>query len=511
MRNLSNKANTVDTLSDAEWNQAYNELKNLVTASGQTLDDAAGPDNDLFMAARSILIHALAGPSYSDGGVANSFVLTATRAGFRQPTAYEDGMAVRFQAANTNTGACTINVAGLGSISLTVAGGGALASSAITAGNFVIAEYNSANNRFEVVSNSTPPAVGPASPNNFAVYADAGSASLISLTIVTGFTQPSALTDQVTILFRANATNDGDGTHQVAISGLTTKNIVEADGTNPAAGRITAGSWVFAIFREARDAWEIAYVSEIPQPGTVLNVDIDSSSGTLFNVSSRDTQRAPLAYFDGLTLIFRAPQTITGSVDINLNGLGAKDLRNLSGSNFASGGIKVNDLVIAVFEEANDRFRCGIIEAAPVDPASIDRVARLDNPSTTNVTTTTPISLTWPSAPASDPLGFYSAPNDTFVIPSGVVAIDAIFNLQGSFQGGSDDDAAILCEILSGGVRVGSASVRFSQGGEHVCVAVMGIEVTAGQQVNARITKSGSGTYSIVSTTNFTIRASRVS
>jgi hypothetical protein len=419
-------------------------------------------------------------------------------------------MVVRFKAANTNTGACTINVEGLGNISFTQPDGTAFAASEIIANNYISAIYESGNNRFELVSNTTPEAVGAADPDQFAIYSDAGSSSIHTLTVVSGYTAPSAFTDQTTVWFRSNSTNDGVGAHPINVVGLGSKDVVEIDGSNPQAGRITAGSWVLAIFREARDAFELVLVSEIPQPSINISVEVTSSSGTLFNVSSLPEYRAPLAYIDGMIVTLRAPQGNTGSLSMNLNGLGSKSVRNLAGSNFASSAISGNDLIIAQYIESEDRFRAAVIASAPINPDTINRDAKISSPSQTNITTTSTVTLDFPSAPSSDPLSFYDATEDTFIIPSNVEAVDIVLDIQGSFQGGTDDTAAILGEVTVGGVRQGSASARFSQGGEHVCVTALGVAVTPGQTINGRITKSGTGTYTLNSATNMFVRASRV-
>jgi hypothetical protein len=58
-------------------------------------------------------IHAAGADFYTDGGAANAYVLSPSGS-FLAPEAYFVGMSVRFIPTNTNTGASTINVDGLG-------------------------------------------------------------------------------------------------------------------------------------------------------------------------------------------------------------------------------------------------------------------------------------------------------------------------------------------------------------------------------------------------------------
>ncbi len=68
-----------------------------------------------------------------DTGAANAYVITFG-VGQPQPTQYTKGMGVKFTAANTNTGTSTINVDGLGAVTIHRANGVALAANDITAG-----------------------------------------------------------------------------------------------------------------------------------------------------------------------------------------------------------------------------------------------------------------------------------------------------------------------------------------------------------------------------------------
>lgn len=99
---------TGDPMTAAEQNQVTNEIENALSSTGQT--PASG---NLFQLAKAIVDYAAHGDFYTDSGAIGAYVLTAL-ASKQSPTAYSDGMRVRFKVGNDNTGASTINVAALG-------------------------------------------------------------------------------------------------------------------------------------------------------------------------------------------------------------------------------------------------------------------------------------------------------------------------------------------------------------------------------------------------------------
>jgi len=113
MEQLSNKVNRGSganyQLPAEEWNQVPKEIENIISTFGITLSDG-----DLNQLGKAIAGYVGTGDFFTDGGVANSVVLSAI--GTQQaPTVYTNGMRVRFRAAATNTGATVINVNGIGS------------------------------------------------------------------------------------------------------------------------------------------------------------------------------------------------------------------------------------------------------------------------------------------------------------------------------------------------------------------------------------------------------------
>ena len=104
-------------LSPDEWNQLPSEVQNVIATRGQALNNA-----DLNQLGKAIAEYSIGGQVYTDTGAADAYVLTAT--GGRQAiTALSDGDKFRFIPANTNTGASTANISGLGVVDIKKIGG----------------------------------------------------------------------------------------------------------------------------------------------------------------------------------------------------------------------------------------------------------------------------------------------------------------------------------------------------------------------------------------------------
>jgi len=96
-----------NTVGGDEYNNIVNPLANLITSSGQTIDTSNT------QVVKAIADYAAVGTFYSEGGVVNAYSLSAIGSRLA-PNAYSEGMEIRFRAGNANTGAATVNVAGLG-------------------------------------------------------------------------------------------------------------------------------------------------------------------------------------------------------------------------------------------------------------------------------------------------------------------------------------------------------------------------------------------------------------
>ena len=133
------------TCEDVDLNGFKNENNNLIIGAGIGLSTA---DNQ--QTHKAVAHYAGVGDYYVDSGSANVYVLSTTGSQTFPPT-YATGMRIRFVAGNTNTGASTVNVAGLGVKDVVNdATGSALSAGAVTADALTEAYYDGTS--FRIVS-----------------------------------------------------------------------------------------------------------------------------------------------------------------------------------------------------------------------------------------------------------------------------------------------------------------------------------------------------------------------
>lgn len=146
MQDLSNKVDGVDTLPADEWNEAAEELVNVITSNGQLPSSG-----NLSQVLASIVEYGVKGHFYVDSGVDGvAYVLSPSFAGGTIGS-YKDGMAFRFDPAQTNTSVnATLNISGLGAKAIVLEGGDPLIIGAIAAGNLIDIIYRSSSDRFEI-------------------------------------------------------------------------------------------------------------------------------------------------------------------------------------------------------------------------------------------------------------------------------------------------------------------------------------------------------------------------
>lgn len=171
MKNIANKTDGISTLGDDGFNSLMEENENAVLASGQTLDSSneSTPDPDTSQLARSITEASQSAQFYTDGGTADTYVLSAVGS-WEQPTAYRNGQAVRFAPGNNNTGASTVNVSSIGVKDLVDASGSALTGGELVAGVEVTIVYNSGSDHFRIAYSQpvTPPSAPTGAVLDFA-------------------------------------------------------------------------------------------------------------------------------------------------------------------------------------------------------------------------------------------------------------------------------------------------------------------------------------------------------
>lgn len=147
-----------------------------ITATGNP-DSALNKTSSQYL--QAILHLALSARVFTDSGAADAYVLTAVNNN-PAPDNYQANMTVEFIAANTNTGPSTANLEGLGAKNIFI-NGAALVAGDIIAGERVIIEFDSPNDRFNVRTHVlgrataidvTLTGVTPSPPDANTIYAD---------------------------------------------------------------------------------------------------------------------------------------------------------------------------------------------------------------------------------------------------------------------------------------------------------------------------------------------------
>jgi len=141
MTKFDNKING-NTVSADEYNNIVGASKNLIENSGQTIDSS---NTQL---SKAVANYVASGSFYTDSGIANAYVLNTTGS-FQAPTELVKGLEIRFRTANPNSGASTVNVAGLGAVNIKLGDGTSdIPSGFITSGSDVKLRYDALNTAF---------------------------------------------------------------------------------------------------------------------------------------------------------------------------------------------------------------------------------------------------------------------------------------------------------------------------------------------------------------------------
>ncbi|RLC11003.1 MAG: hypothetical protein DRI24_19445 [Deltaproteobacteria bacterium] len=139
-----------DTLGAHETNSFLVELENAVVAAGLTPDTYEGLSEDETQLAKAMAVYGGGAAEWKiDSGTTGTAYVVTSVSPIIPAEAYYEGMFVAFKPLITNTGACTVNVDGLGIVPITT-----LAGVALTAGNisaYAAMVYSDTNSRFELV------------------------------------------------------------------------------------------------------------------------------------------------------------------------------------------------------------------------------------------------------------------------------------------------------------------------------------------------------------------------
>lgn len=154
MKSIATKTDNNSTLPAAAFNSMADEMENVVTDSGQTLDSTPEEDADPAPSqiSKALGMASRAADFYSDTGSANTCTLTKVGS-WRSETTYRDGAKFRFKPAATNTGATTVNIQSIGSKAIRFADNSALTAGALQQNVACEIVYDASADNFKLSQN----------------------------------------------------------------------------------------------------------------------------------------------------------------------------------------------------------------------------------------------------------------------------------------------------------------------------------------------------------------------
>lgn len=268
---------------DAGWTGLYN----ITVANGQTTITAgnivqvAGAPfiSSATLSKLTAVPGAVQGGKWSsatDTGALNALVVTLAPA----PAALVAMQEIRCRVANTNTGATTLNVNGLGVLPVVRHDQSALSAGDIVAGQVAIFLYDITNNNFQITKTGLSSV-----PSNWIVAA--GTADAITATYSPVI---AALVDGQFCQFRATAAN-ATTTPTFAPNGLTAQTITKKGGVALAAGDIPGNlAEVILRYNLANTRWELLNPAPLGKPAAPTRQVLTSGTAATYTTPAGATQ-----------------------------------------------------------------------------------------------------------------------------------------------------------------------------------------------------------------------------
>jgi len=165
MKNIDFKVDLEDSLPANAFNSMCSEMKNAVLSSDQALDATSETtiDPNPTQLARALTQASLSAAYYTDSSVSANAVVLSVAGEWEQPNIYVLGSTYTFKAAIANTGASTINVAGIGVKSLLEADGSALTTGSLAVGGVYSVQYTTGD-QFIIISRTSGPGIDSPGP-----------------------------------------------------------------------------------------------------------------------------------------------------------------------------------------------------------------------------------------------------------------------------------------------------------------------------------------------------------
>ena len=241
-----------------------------------------------------------------ESGAADAYVVTLAQA----PSAYKEGMSVAFKATNTNTGASTINVNGLGVKTILRGDGSVLKQGDIISGHVSILRYN--GTEFELVNPGTDRYTPPLHISGLVIANNVTDAAK-DIDIATGEARDIADADTLELTSALTKQIDASWAVGTDAGGL--------DGTESVAGTPDADTWyhVWLIKRSDTGVVDVLFSESATAPTMPASYDYKRRIGAVLTDATPDI--IAFAMYESLSGI-RAVEWDDPPLDVSVTNLG---------------------------------------------------------------------------------------------------------------------------------------------------------------------------------------------
>ena len=265
----------------------------------------------------------------TDTGTVNTYAITLSPA----VTGYSDGQFFIFTASNANTGSSTLNVNGLGAVTIHLSDNSLLRNGDILSGTTYVVVYKSGTSTFIILNPSIIVFPENIQKQSYTYAVDTGAANAY---VVTLSPVPTYTTGQIIYM---NPIHNNTGASTVKVNGLGARSILSMQGAALTGGEIVSARIAILLnvggaFILVNSAATIVSPLSIQKQSFTYSVDSGAANAYVATLSPALT-----SYTDGDYICLRAVNSNTGASTLSVNGLAAKPIVNMQASALIGGEI----------------------------------------------------------------------------------------------------------------------------------------------------------------------------
>lgn len=401
-------------------------------------------------------------------------------------TAYAAGQSFYFSPGVSNTGACSLNISGLGAKTIKKDKTVDLNDGDIVANQIVHVGYDGTN--FQLLS----PPIGLISQNSSAIYAaDGGGSDSYAITLAPALVSYAT---GLVVYFKANTGNTGVAS--LNINALGAKTIKKNQNIDLNDNDIVANQIVQLIYDGTNfQILSPTYATLSQNSSAIYAADAGASDTYVITLSP-----APIAYTTGMVIRFKANTLNTGASSLNANSLGGIALKKFGTTNdTATGDILAGQIVEVVYDGTNFQILSAIDDINNLSTGTVSKTSdfvKIWNAATTSYKKATIANINIPSTGTPIQTVF------TSLISASTVAVTA-----GTFSDISGLSVAITPTSASSTVLISGFVTLGSSGGAATNCFInlvrgstpIGAGTTPGSRVSTIAASSINGTASTIS------------